>query len=164
MFGNRLVNLNWVSRHSVQFSYSVVSDSFWPHGLQQAKPPCPSPTPRVTQIHVHWVGDAIQPSHLLSSPSPAAFNLPSITVFSSESVLRIRWPKYWSFGFSISLPNEYSGLISFRMDWLDLFLSKGLSRVSNTIVQKHQFFGAHLSLQTMIESGFNFHLLNLSTG
>ena len=117
MFGNRLVNLNWVSRYSVQFSYSVVSDSFWPHGLQQAKPPCPSPTPRVTQIHVHWVGDAIQPSHLLSSPSPAAFNLPSITVFSSESVLRIRWPKYWSFGFSISLPMNIQDW--FPLGWTD---------------------------------------------
>ena len=72
---------------------------------------------------------------------------PSIKVFSNESVLRIRWPKTWSFSFSISPSNEYSGLISFRMDWLDLLLNKGLSRVfSNTTVQKHQFFGAQLSL------------------
>ena len=71
---------------------------------------------------------------------------PSITIFSNESVLRIRWPKYWSF--SISPSNEYSGLISFRMDWFDLLQSKGLSRVfSNTTVQKHQFFGAQLSSQ-----------------
>ena len=67
--------------------------------------------------------------------------------FSKESVLHIRWPKDWSFSFSISPTNEYSGLISFRMDWLDSFLSKGLSRVfSNTTVQKHQFFSAQLSL------------------
>ena len=67
---------------------------------------------------------------------------PSIRAFSNESVLCIRWPKYWSFGFSISPSNEYSGLISFRMEWLDLLQSKGLSRVfSNTTVQKHQFFG-----------------------
>ena len=75
---------------------------------------------------------------------------PSIRVLSNESVLHIRWPKYWSFSFTISPPHEYSGLISFRMDWLRTLKSpwpKGLSRVfSNTIVQKHQFFGAHLSL------------------
>ena len=72
---------------------------------------------------------------------------PSIRVFSNESVLYIRWPKYWSCSFNISPSNEYSGLISFRMDWLDLLQSKGLSRVfSNTTVQKHQFFSAQLSL------------------
>ena len=73
----------------------------------------------LTQTHVHWVGDAIQPSHPLSTPSPA-FNLSSIRVFSDESVLCIRWPKYWSFSFSMSPSNEYSGLISFRMDWFNL--------------------------------------------
>ena len=74
--------------------------------------------PEFTQTHVHWVGGAIQPSHPLSSPSPSVF--PSIKVFTNESVFGIRWPKYWSFSFSISPSNEYSGLISFRMDWLDL--------------------------------------------
>ena len=68
-------------------------------------------------------------------------------VFSHESVLLIRWPKYWSFSFSLSPSNEYSGLISFRMDWLDLLVVQGLSRIfSNTKVQKHQFFGTQLSL------------------
>ena len=72
---------------------------------------------------------------------------PSIRVFSNESVLSIRWPKYWSFSFSISPSNEFPGLISFRMDWLDLLAVQGLSRVfSNTTVQKHQFFSAQLSL------------------
>ena len=71
----------------------------------------------------------------------------SIRVFSSESVLHIRWPKYWSFSFSISHSNEYSGLISLRLTGLISLLSKGLSRVfSNTIVQKHQFFGSQLSI------------------
>ena len=70
----------------------------------------------LTQTHVHWVSDAIQPSHPLSSPSPPASIFPSI----SESVLCIRWPTYWSFSFSISPSNEYSGLISFRIDWFDL--------------------------------------------
>ena len=76
--------------------------------------------PEPTQTHVHWLGDAIQSSHPLLSPSPPAFNLSSIKVFSSESALRIRWPKYWSFSFNISPSNEHPGLISFRMDWLDL--------------------------------------------
>ena len=72
---------------------------------------------------------------------------PSIRVFSNESVLRIRWPKDWSLSFRNSPSNEYSGLISFRMDWLELLAVQGLSRVfSNTIVQKHQFFSAQLSL------------------
>ena len=69
--------------------------------------------PELPQTHVHRVSDAIQPSHSLSSPSPPAFNFPSIRVFSNELVLHIRWPKYWSFSFSISPSNEYSGLIFF---------------------------------------------------
>ena len=83
--------------------------------------------PEFTQTHVHWVGDAIQQSHSLSTPSPT-FNRFSIRVFSNESVLHIRWPKYWSFSFSISPSNEYSGLISFRMDWLDLLAVQGTLR------------------------------------
>ena len=106
-------------RVSVKFS-SVMSDSLWPHGLQHARPPCPSQLPEFTQTHVHLVGDAIQPSHSLSSHFPPAFNLSCIRVVSNKSVLHIMWPKYWSFSFSISHSNEYSGLISFRMDWLDL--------------------------------------------
>ena len=72
---------------------------------------------------------------------------PSIRVFSNESVLQIRWPKYWSFSFSISPSSEYSGLISFRIDWFDPLAVKGLSTVfSNTAVQKHQYFSAQLSV------------------
>ena len=81
--------------------------------------------PGLTQTHVHWLGDAIQPSHSLSSPSPPTFNLSRIRVFCNKLVLHIRWPKYWSFSFSISTSNEYSGLISFRMDWLDLLAVQG---------------------------------------
>ena len=92
-------------------------------------------------------GDAIQPSHPLSSPSPPAPIPPSIRVFSNESTLRMRWPKYWSFSFNISPSNEHPGLISFTMDWLDLLAVQGTFRVfSSTTVQKHQFFGAQLSL------------------
>ena len=79
----------------------------------------------LVQTHVHRVGDAIQPSHPLSASSPSAFNLSQHQCLFNESVLRIRWPKYWSFGFSISSSNEYSGLISFRMDWLDLLAVQG---------------------------------------
>ena len=74
--------------------------------------------PEFTQTHVHRVGDAIQPFHPLSSPSPPAPISPSISVFSNESSLHMRWPKYWSFSFSISPSSEHPGLISFRMDWL----------------------------------------------
>ena len=133
----------------VQFSRSVLSDSLRPHGLQHARLPCPSPTPRAYSNSTSVV--LVMPSNhlILCHPlflTPSIF--PSIRVFSSQSVLHIRWPKYClSFSFSISPSSEYSELISFRMDLLDLLASKGLSRVfSNTTVQKHQFFSAHLSL------------------
>ena len=79
----------------------------------------------LTQTHVHWVGDAIQQSHPLLSASPPTFNFPSIRIFSNESVLHIRWPKYWRFCFSISPSKDHSGWISFRMDWLDLLAVQG---------------------------------------
>ena len=81
--------------------------------------------PESTQTHVHRVGDAIQPSHPLSSPSPPTLIFPSVRVFSSKSALCIRWPKYWTFSFNISPSNEHPGLISFRMDWLDLLAVQG---------------------------------------
>ena len=87
-----------------------------------------------TQTHIHWVSDGIQPSHPLSSPSPPASIFPSIRVFLNESVLCIRWPNYWSFSFSISPSNEYSGLISFRMEWLDLLALQGTLK---SLLQHH---------------------------
>ena len=81
--------------------------------------------PELTQTDVRRVSNAIQPAHPLLSPSPPAFNLSVIRVFSNDSVLHIKWSKYWSFSFSISPSNEYSGLISFRMDWLDLLAVRG---------------------------------------
>ena len=119
---------------SGQFSRWVVSNSLWPHELQYTRPPCPSPTPESTQTHVHLVDDAIQPSHPLSSPSPPALNLFSIRVFSNESALRIRWPKYWSFSFNISPFDEHPGLISFRMNWLDLLAVRGTLK---SLLQHH---------------------------
>ena len=80
---------------------------------------------KLVQIHNHWVGDAIQPSYPLSSPSPPASIFPNIRVFSNKTILHIRWPKYWSFSFSINPSSEYSGLISFRMDWFDHLAVQG---------------------------------------
>ena len=110
-----------------------MSNSLWPHGLQHARPPVHHHLPEFTETHVHWVGDAIQPSHPLSSPSPT-FNFSSIRVFSNKLVLHIRWPKYWSFSFSISLSNEYLGLISFRIDWLDPLAVQGTRK---SLLQHH---------------------------
>ena len=103
--------------------------------------------PGLAQTHVHRVGDAIQPSHPLSSPSPPAFSVSQNRVFSSESAFHIRWPKYWSFSFNFSPSNEYSGLISFRVGWFDLRAVQGiLKSLLQHQVQKHQLFGTQLSL------------------
>ena len=97
-----------------------MSDSLRLHELKQTRPPCPLPTPGMHQTHVHRVSDAIQPSHPLLSPSPPAPSPSGIRVFSNESTLPMRWPKYWIFSFSMSPSKEDPGLISFRMDRLDL--------------------------------------------
>ena len=90
--------------------------------------------PELAQTQGHCVSDATQPSHPLSSPSPPALNLSQCQVFSNESALRIKWPKYWSFIFNISPSNEHSGLISFRMDWLDLLAAQGTPK---SLLQYH---------------------------
>ena len=91
--------------------------------------------PELALTHVYWVGDASQPSHPLSSPSPLAFYFfPIMRVFSNESIICIRWPKYWSFSFSISPCNEYSGMISFRMDWWDPL---AVQRAFKSLLQHH---------------------------
>ena len=132
--------------HSVQSSHSVVSNSATP--WTAAHQASLSITNSQNLLKLMSVESVMLSNHLiLCCPlllPPSVF--PNIRVFTSESVLRIRWPNCWSFCFSISPSNEYSGLISFRMDWLDLPAAKGLSRAfSNTTVQKHQFFGAQLS-------------------
>ena len=101
-----------------------------------------------TQTQVHGVSDAIQPSHPLSSSSPLAFLSPSIKVFSNESVIHIRWPKYWSFIFNISPSNEHPGLISFRMDWLDLLAVQGTLK---SLLQ-HQFKSINSSVLSFLHS------------
>ena len=119
---------------SVQFSRSVISDSLRPHESQHTRPPCPSPTPRV---HSDTSIESVMPSShlilccplLLLPPIP-----PSIRVFSNESTLRMRWPKYWIFSFSIILYKEHPGLISFRMDWLDLLAVQGNLK---SLIQHH---------------------------
>ena len=106
-----------------------------------------------TQTHVHWVTDAIQPSHPLLSPSPPTFNLSQHQgLFQWVSFFRIRWPKYWSFSFNISPSNEYSELISFKIDWLDLLAVQGtlknlLQHYSSktSILQRSAFFTVQLS-------------------
>ena len=126
-----ILGLQIPSISSVQSSCSIVSNSLPPHEPQHARPPCPSPTPRVLSI------ESVMPSShlilcrplLLLPPVP-----PNIRVFSNESTLRMRWPKYWSFSFSISPSNEYSGLICFRMDWLDLLAVQGILK---SLLQHH---------------------------
>ena len=115
--------------------FSSMSDSLQPHGLWHTRPLCPSPTPRVYSNSSPI--ESVMPSNhlILCRPllhRPSVF--PSVRVFSSESVLHIRWPKYWSFSFSISPSNEYSGLISFRMDWLDLLAVQGTLK---SLLQHH---------------------------
>ena len=122
---------------SVQFSCSVVSDSLWPHGLQLARPPCPSPTPGVYSNSCPlswWCHPTILSSVVPFSSWPSI--LPSIRVFSNESALRIRWPQYWSFSFNISPSNEHPGLISFRMDWIDLLAVQGILK---SLLQHHSW-------------------------
>ena len=104
---------------------SVVSDSVTPWAAASQV------SLSFTQTHVHRVGDAIHPPHLLSPPSPPALNLPCIRVFFSESALCFRWLKYWSFSFSISPFNKYSGLISFRIDWFDPLAVQGTLKFKN---------------------------------
>ena len=120
----------------VQFSSVAQSCPILCNPMDRSTPGLPvhHQLPEFTQTHVHRVSDAIQPSHPLSSPSPPALNLSSIRVFSNESTLCMRWPKYWSFSFSISPSNEHSGLTSLRMDWLDLLAVQGTLK---SLLQHH---------------------------
>ena len=128
---------------SVQFSCSVVSYSLQPHELQHARLPCPSPT--IGSLRKLMSIESVMPSShlilcrpiLLLPPIP-----PSIRVFSNELARHIRWPKYWSFSFSNSPSNEHPGLISFRMDWLDLLEVQGTLK---SLLQRHSLKAEHQS-------------------
>ena len=120
---------------SVHFSCSVVSDSLRPHELQHTKPSCPSPTPRSHPKPMSIVS-VMQSNHLIFCHPllllPSIF--PSVGIFSNESALHIRQPKYWSFSFNISPSNEHPGLNSFRLDWLDLLAVQGTLK---SLLQHH---------------------------
>ena len=120
----------------LQFNHSVVSHSLWPHGLQHTRLPCPSSIPGAYSnlCPLSWLCHATIPSSVLQSPSPPAFNLSHSRVFFKESVLFTRWPKYCNFSFNISPSNEYSALISFRMDWFDLCAVQGTLK---SLLQHH---------------------------
>ena len=129
---------------SVQFNRSVVSDSLRPHRLQHARLPCPTPTPGAYSNSCP--SSSVMPSnHLilchLHLPLPSIF--PCIRVFSTESALHIRWPKYWSFSFNISPSNEHPGMISFRMDWLDFLAVQGTLK---NLLQNHHSKASILQL------------------
>ena len=130
-----------------------MSDSLWPHGPQHPRPPCPSPTPRVHPNS--WSIESVMPSNHLILWRPLLL-LPSIfpntRVFSSESALHIRSPKYWSFSFKFIPSNEHSGLISFRMDWLDLLVVQGILK---SLLQHH-------SLKASILQCLAFFIVQLS--
>ena len=126
----------WI-RKPVSVQFSLVAQlrlTLQPHGLQDAGLPVYQQLPELAQTHVHPVRDAIQ--HLIFChpllPLPSIF--PSIRVFPNESTLHIRWPNYWSFNFSISPSNGYSGLISFMIDWLDLLAVQGTLK---SLLQQH---------------------------
>ena len=135
---------------SVQFSSVTQSCPTLCDPMNHSTPGLPvhHQLPEFTQTRVHRVSDAIQPSPPLLSPSPPAPNPSQIRVFSNESPLHMRWPKYWSFSFSIIPSKEHPGLISFRTDWLDLLAVQGTLKSLLQHVQNHQFFGAQPSSQS----------------
>ena len=129
---------------TVQFTRSVLSDSLRPHELQQASL---SMTNSWSLLELMSIESVMPSNHLILLLLPSIF--PSIRVFSNESTLCIRWPKYWSFSFSISPSKEHPGLTSFRTDWLDLLAVQGtLKSLLQHHSSKHQFFSAQLSSQS----------------
>ena len=139
-------------RISVKFSSVAQSCPILCDPMNRSTPGLPvhHQLPELTQTHAYRVGDAIQPSHPLSFPSLLPPIPPSIRVFSNESTLRSRWPKYWRFSFSISPYNEHPGLISFKMAWLDLLAVQGTLLLQHhsseaSILRHSAFFTVQLS-------------------
>ena len=142
----------WAYQFSSVRTLSGVSDSLRPHELQHARPPCPSPTPGVhsdPRPSSQWCHPAISSSVVPFSSCPQS--LPAIRVFSNESTLHMRWPKYWSISFSIIPSKEIPGLIYFRMNWLDLTVQGTLKSLLQqhsskaSILQRSAFFTVQLS-------------------
>ena len=157
----------WPSCLFSQFSRSAVSNSLRPHESQHARPPCPSPTPGVHSVSCP-IESVMPSSHLilcrpllLLPPIP-----PSIRVFSSESTLRMRWPKYWSFSFSVIPSKEIPGLISFRMDWLNLLAVQGTLKSllqhhsTKALILWHSAFFLHNPTLTSIHDHWKNHSLD----
>ena len=128
-----------------------MSDSLQPYGLQHVRPPCPSPSPGacLNSCQLTWWCRPTISSSVTLLLLPSVF--PSIRVFSSESALHIRWPKYWSFSFSINLSNEYSGLISFRIDWFDLLAIQGTLK---SLLQHHSSKASKSTASILWHSAF----------
>ena len=118
-----------------------MSNSLQPNEPQHARPPVHHQLLNSTQTHVHWIREAIKSSYPLSSPSPPALNLSQPSGSSNESALCIKWLEYWSFSFNIIPSNEYPGLISFRMDWMDLLAVQGTLK---SLLQRHSSKGSIL--------------------
>ena len=145
------VNLLYCTEmYFVVVQLEAISHSLWPHGLQHARFPCPSPSPKVAKVHVHWINDAIQPSHPLSLSFPSIFNLPQLQdlifqrVSCSPQVAKV---------LELQLQHQYfqwySGLIYFKIDWFDLLSVQGtLKSLLQHHSSKHQFFRALPSLQS----------------
>ena len=132
---------------SVQFSHSFVSDSLWSHGLQHSRPPCPSANPGVHPNSCPpswWHHPTISSSVIPFSSCPQS--LPATGSFQMSQALHIRWPKYWSLRFNISPSNEHPGLVSFKMDWLDLLLVQGTLK---SLLQHHSSKASILKLSAL---------------
>ena len=137
---------------SVVFSRQSCPTLWNPMDYSTAGFPIPHHLPEFAQVHVDYISDAIQPSHPLLPSFPAFSVFPSVRVFSNEPAVHIRWPEYWSFRFSISSSKEYSGLISFKIDWLDLLAFQGILKSllqhhswKASILQRSAFFIVQLS-------------------
>ena len=147
---------NQTGLSNLLFSSSVMYKSLPPHGLQYARLPCPSPSPGVCS-NSHSLGCRCHPIILIFRHAllllPSIF--PSIKVFSNESALHIRWPKNWSFSFSISLSNGYSGLISFRVDWFDLLAVQGTLK---SLLQHHNSKASTLLCSASLWSNPRIHI------
>ena len=136
-----------------------MSNYLWHQGLPHDKLFCPSLSLEFPQTHVHWFSDAIQPSQPLSLPSLPSLHFPQHQgIFSSESALHIRWPKYWSFSCSISPSSEYSGLTSFRIDWFDLLAVQGTLKI---LLLHHNLKGSILCCSAFLWWKDHFNMTNI---